>query len=392
MGPARPTGSLTGARLTYPEEPTISARRRIGRLCAAAAALAVIGGCSDSAGDDPTAGGGSDTRFSMQNGLEQLPLLHGDAQRPFTVTFTDVDEATRLAGTTRPSGDGPGTQRSAWAQGFQGRTEVNVFAAPYVGWERLGTGKVSQILGYSVPRVSWYATSSVGRIDTTVERLLPGTELNPDLPSSGDMSMSGPGQVGAVDTRPLARGSGFPTVTGIAERDELVAMSNDPNVVKAWQEGPAPSMATVAPVADVARVLDRHGAYAGQIASRPPVSGRAALSHPNSDPRITVPLEAVGVGATLEDGQAHAYAVYRFGERPAQGARQVRTVWTKGFSGVANKRLSTYVTVRDVTRRGPIVTVDLEPRNGGPINIFMMSVYGDAGFRNVQPPAGGAPG
>lgn len=369
------------------EETTIDPLRRRAFLAAAAAAALVVTGCSGGTTDERSEASGSSgdpAAFSMVHGLEQLPLLHGDAGRSFIVTFTDVDAATRLAGTRRPTTDGQGAQRSAWAQGFQGQTDVNVFAAPYVGWEQLGTGQVSRVLGFSVPQVRWYATSSVGRSDTTVEQLMPGTTLNPDLPTSGGVTVTGPGKVGQVDQRRDAQGGAFPTITGVAEHDGLVAMSNDTNVLQAWEEQSMPSMATVAPVAGVARELDARDAYAGQIVSRPPVSDPQALTHPRTDPRITEPIQTVGVGATLERARAHAYVVYRFTGDAAEGQRQVRRVWTDGISGVENKPLTTYVKLNGLQRKGPLVIADLSPVDGGPINVFMMSVYGDVGFRNVR--------
>ncbi len=364
-----------------------SIRRR--RLLGLAGTALLCGGLLAACGDDDTDDDGLGSTVSMARewsvlgALEQVPAsAAGDT---VYLQTADLDAATVAAGLERPA-EGTRDAIAAWLNPLTsgvGDTRPVVFVPMAESFNfaySADADEFAAILGWSVLDVTSYVEQAVPPYQFAVVDGVEG-KLSTDLIEVGD------GIVTDIDAEDLAQDFGKISAvtrlgrpTRLAERDGLVAMSTTTPSVRAWLADPE-TLADDESLASVARALDDEDVVSAVVATLEPggnlaVRALGSGATPESIEQLAEeidamvpadPYDAVGIGWSVDDGQAEIHVAYHFlAESGAErGAVVLGKTWRDGVSVSQRIPFSEQVSVDEVDVEGPVVTVTLHPTDKG---------------------------
>jgi hypothetical protein len=353
--------------------------RRVLAPFAAVAGAFVLVGCG-------TPGLGSGAHYSVSGALHELPYVTpGDSG--VTVLTGDLDDATELAGTSRPKA-GATSAIAAWLKVTDGSGPVAVQAPREVGLDWLATDVVGKQLGFDATAVRTFAGVVVDDASFTVETVAGKAKLKKSLPMYGGLNATGKGTPGSIDKGLDSLDAGpFTVIESIAQDNDLVAMSPVTNLVKSWQDGKGKSLADNVSLAAVAEALDKEHPYstmlyAGTFA-RPtgnPPTDQLPVASTVVSARAADRFDAVGIGATVEKGRAHAFVSYHFAKDAKAAGAAITKLWQDGTSKTTRKPLADLVTARTADVDGDVVTIELIPKQNSAAVIFRMLERFDTPF------------
>lgn len=162
-----------------------------------------------------------------------------------------------------------------------------------------------------------------------------------------------------------------------ARGEDRVARSTDDGQLEDWRADRGKRLLENDELTDVATALEERDAYAAYLVAG---SFDQFRGHPPPD-AIDEKFDAVGMGFSADEGQHHVHVAYWFDDDLAEAARQVEKTWREGTSRRTYRPLSAVAAVRDVTREGHVVTVDLVPGEAGPAFIFELLTTADTPFQ-----------
>jgi len=338
---------------------------------------AVPAACS---GGSPSSSSKSAGSFSVAASLRQLPAVLRDVTADgyvagFQVAMSDLDAASALAGAERPPvGSTDATLLGAWLTKIRGdrrkdhRPIVSALlpaAAPLkgvksidqlvdeIGWS---LGDVHSFVEYRAPPQLFTAMSGTFDADTLTQAA--GQPTNDIWRLGGDDLSTDPDDRSA--TRPAGEALRF------AVNDDALAVARSTPPIEAWLAGPDASTGTLADdeaLIGVAEALDRSHVYTATLVESTAIGG--GLRPPTSAGQPAIgpgKFTALGVGLSVDAGMPIAtFAYYYADDSAAAAAVQPMTALVTEGKYVANDLpWSRFLTVRDISASGPVLTARFE--------------------------------
>ncbi|KQZ66804.1 hypothetical protein [Nocardioides sp. Root151] len=365
-------------------------RRTTARLAVlAVAATVLVAGCSD---DDGSNDGDEKRRspqslsegYSVRGALAEIPASAVDDD--VLVQTADLRAATEAAGLDVPT-DGSREATSPWLSGLtdassESPTPVFVPFGESFNLQAAAPEEFAELLGWSVLDVDSFVELSVppGRFAVVTGDFDDDT-LSSDLTEVGDgvvTDVEGEDFENHLDAVNAANRLGVPT--RLARQEDRIALSPSTPAVESWLEG-GDSLADDDSLAAVADALDDEGAISAVLTrvegGADPAS--AVLGSQASPEQLEAlneqlegsvpedPFDAVGIGWSVDDGEAEVHVAYHFDSTDAarDGAEVLEKTYREGTSSVSRTPYSDYLDVEDVDADGPVVTVTVTPAEQG---------------------------
>lgn len=350
-----------------------------------------MAGCSSDSESDTSS---ADGNFSVERLLGQLPSSANEDATFTQIVFGDVDRATELSGTQRPSrGAVSDDGLIDWIgplTGLQRGAETSAVYLPLPETvspnQVLSASDFADELGWSIIDVRTYAelqnapnnfavldqsqsaddiTAAVGKPEGGIWRL-----------GGDDFSVDAGG---VTPARPLGESLRMATKNGLL----AVARSTPP--IEQWLSADGPTMADDTDLAAVAGGLDDAGVYSAMI-----VAGDFSISRalglratPEqveaflADADVIGPFDALGVGLTIADGDPVAMFVYHHASEADATANAIliEKAFADGTSFVDQRPFSEKFRVRDVKSVGDLVIATVGFADAPPQIVFQM-IYG----------------
>lgn len=352
--------------------------KRVGLILAASVVGAcALAGCTGSEGGVPTNGPSASktttpvgTPFSVEAALRELPLVEPAGDQPLQVFASDLSRAAALGDLPKPV-DKQST--ATWFRGLNG-PKVSITGGEGLGLPRLQTDAMRNVLGFDARDVA--TVSSVESLPDAVTVVHLSDGVSPKR-----VSTTGDGKIGDVDPAG-ARDAPFPQIFGVAQRGDRVVLAKTQRMLDAWKSQGDTSLADHEPFLEVARALDSHRVYDVVLSDRPNKAPWFS-QQVHDDVQASMPeFGAVGVAATVEDGEAVEYIAYQVKD-VAEAEARIAAVWEDGFSVYTNSWFDELLDVEDVSTRGNVVMVKIVSESGSGVAARML-LSSDTAFFVVE--------
>lgn len=321
-------------------------------------------------GDD----GGEDSggEFSVAELLAEIP--ESTLDDGYSLTASDIDRAAELANAERPSDDADVDEILDWALAMSGvradEGEGNPVAVLFP--QAVNENRLAQIdefrdeLGWSLLQISSFIELNLPPVRFTVmDGSFDTDELDDALGGADDGIWSVGGEDFETDLADASAARPLGESLRLAERDGVLAVSRSTPPIEEWVEDDSDTLAEDDALVAVATALDDSEVYTAMILDGETLSIGGAAITPEQlqefEETALQPFDVLGVGLSMDDGDALATFVYHHVDEDTaeENAARLEDLIEDGASLVDQEPLSNRFELVDVTVDGNTVTMTL---------------------------------